>query len=282
MAAVAAWWLWADGVSAQPVIDLDALAEEDTGQTDGIPKVESPSPSSSGPVVAGQMTEAAAAAKKLFDHEHWMAAAIALQRVVDGQTGDDPGNRQLAEYYRAIALYRLELYGASGAAFVAIANNPNHLKFKETYLWLAKLGVTGHASPQVIAQMCSYEDRQIARFDNAQQRDLYWHMNLACARYRFEQQQYVEAIRLAARVEPASAHFGAARVVAAYAYCARGKFDAARRLLRSTIEQVPRQEREALRGVLRRLENRYGTPTPTWRNPAWQYWQRRGFGRHPR
>ncbi|MBN1611254.1 MAG: tetratricopeptide repeat protein [Polyangiaceae bacterium] len=165
---------------------------------------------------------------------------------------------------------------------MAIANNPNHLKFKETYLWLARLSVGRHASPQVIAQMCRYQERQIARFDNAQQRDLYWHRNLIRARYRFEQRQYVDAIRLAARVERASAHSGAARVVAAYAYCARGQLDAARRLLRSTLTQVPRQEREALRRVLRRLENRYGTPTSTWRNPASQYWQRRGFGRHTR
>ena len=282
MVAAAVCWLWPDGVGAQPVMDLDALAEEDTGRTEPIPTVESPSPSASGPVVAGQMTEAAAAAKKAFDREHWMASAIALQRVIDGQTGDDQGNRQLAEYYRAIALHRLELYGASGAAFVAIADNPNHLKFKETYLWLAKLSTSGHASPEVIAQMCSYEDRQIARFDNAQQRDLYWHSNLICARYRFDRQQYVEAIRLAGRVEPTSAHFGAARVVAANAYCARGQLDAARRLLRATLTQVPRQEREALRQVLRRLENRYDTPTPTWRNPARQYWQRRGFVHHTR
>src|ERR1043165_3327879 len=38
-------------------------------------------------VVAGQMTEDAAAAKSLFDKQKWAEAALALHRVVAGETG---------------------------------------------------------------------------------------------------------------------------------------------------------------------------------------------------
>src|SRR5690242_14622286 len=45
-----------------------------------------------GPVTAGQMTEEAAQAKRLFDGERWAEAAVILKRVFDGETGDDEGN----------------------------------------------------------------------------------------------------------------------------------------------------------------------------------------------
>src|SRR5438046_2041989 len=51
-----------------------------------------------GPVTAGQMTEEAAQGKRLFDSERWSEAALILKRVVDGETGDDEGNKQIAQY----------------------------------------------------------------------------------------------------------------------------------------------------------------------------------------
>jgi len=56
------------------------------------------------PPVAGQMTELAAQAKRLFDGEKWQEAALALYRVYKGETGDDEGNKQLAQCHLAICL----------------------------------------------------------------------------------------------------------------------------------------------------------------------------------
>ncbi|MBX3190260.1 MAG: hypothetical protein KF819_24890, partial [Labilithrix sp.] len=97
-------------------------------------------PAASGPpAVAGQMTEQAAQAKRLFDGEKWGDAALALYRVYKGETGDDEGNKQLAQYHLAISLYRLKFYQGAYGIFSEIADKPNHLKFNETLLWLAKL-----------------------------------------------------------------------------------------------------------------------------------------------
>ena len=92
--------------AAQEVLDLD---EEEKKQKEGKGGVidldeDAPEGQETGPVAAGQMTEQAAAAKKLFDRERWSEAALALYRVVAGETGDDPGNQQLAQYYLAISL----------------------------------------------------------------------------------------------------------------------------------------------------------------------------------
>lgn len=160
-----------------------------------------------GPVVAGQMTEEMAAAKKLFDKERWSEAAQALYRVVRNETGDDPGNKQLAQYYLAISLYRVKFYQGSYALFSQIADNKNHLKFKETLLWLAKLATQLPEPADIIERVGKYTDDQVARFDNEQQRDLFWQLNYMLGRYKYRNRQYEEAIRLFNKVDRRSEYY---------------------------------------------------------------------------
>lgn len=207
-------------VRAQEVIDLD----EDTPKkpakkgTKAAPKkgdaggavdidLDEDAPAEQGPVVAGQMTDEAAAAKKLFDKERWSDAAIALNRVVEGETGDDPGNQQVFEYYLAITLYRLKFYQASFEGFSKIADNKNHLKFKETLLWLAKLATQLPEPADIVERVGRYTDEQVARFDNAQQRDLYWQLNYLLGRYKYRNRSYEEAIRLFGKVSRDSEYY---------------------------------------------------------------------------
>lgn len=165
------------------------------------------SPAEQGPVTAGQMTDEAAAAKKLFDKERWSEAGLALFRVVNGETGDDPGNKQLAQYYLAISLYRLKFYQASYAIFSVIADNSNHLKFKETLLWLAKLATQLPEPADIIERVGKYTDEQIARFDNAQQRDLFWQLNYMLGRYKYRNRQYEDAVRVFQKVDKKSEYY---------------------------------------------------------------------------
>ena len=195
--------------AAQQVLDLDAEEKKDKQAEGGVIDLdeEEGGEEAAGPVAAGQMTEQAAAAKKLFDRERWSEAALALYRVVAGETGDDPGNQQLAQYYLAISLYRLKFYQASYAIFSVIADNRNHIKFKETLLWLAKLATQLPEPADIIERVGKYTEDQLARFDNAQQRDLYWQLNYMLARYKYRNRQYQEAIRLFRRVDRDSAYY---------------------------------------------------------------------------
>jgi hypothetical protein len=109
--------------SAQPkpkVINLD-----EPGETQ---------PTNEEPVQAGQMTEEAAQAKRLFDAERWSEAALLLKRVVDGDTKDDEGNKQIAQYHLAIALYRLQFFQSSYWLFQQISAKKNHLKYGDTLI----------------------------------------------------------------------------------------------------------------------------------------------------
>src|SRR5690242_15987852 len=146
----------------QGVIDLD----EDDEQADDAPPA---APA----VTAGTMSEGARAAKALFDAQKWPEAALALYGVVAGETGDDDGNKQLAQYFLSISLYRMKLYQASYALFGFIADNRNHLKFGETLLWLAKLATQLPEPADIIERVGRYRDTELAAFNNDKQKDLY-------------------------------------------------------------------------------------------------------------
>lgn len=170
------------------------------GQTIDIDLEEGEEAGPSGPAVAGQMTEEAAQAKRLFDGEKWAQAALALNRVRAGETGDDEGNKQVASYNLAISLYQLKLYQASYNIFSEIADNPNHLKFNETLLWLSKLATQLPEPADIIERVGKYKEEAVARFDNANQRELYWQLNYLLGRYKYRNRQYEEAIRLFRKV----------------------------------------------------------------------------------
>jgi hypothetical protein len=160
-----------------------------------------------GPVTAGQMTEAAAQAKRLFDAERWGEAALLLKQVVDKETNDDAGNRQIAQYHLAITLYRLQFYQASYDIFRKIADNPNHLKFKETLLWLAKLATQLPEPADIIGAVGKYSKDQVGRFDNEQQRDLFYQLNYLLGRSMYRKREWQQAIDLFSNVKQESPYF---------------------------------------------------------------------------
>lgn len=154
--------------------------------------------------VAGQMTEQAAQAKRLFDGEKWSEAEVALKRVADGETGDDEGNKQLADYHRAIVLFRLKRFDESAARFRTFSRNPGHLKFFETLLWIVKLA---RDEPKVVRleDAALYTPEEIARFDNSNQRDTFGAAAYLVGHERYDEGNLSEAQKLfeiAKRVGP--------------------------------------------------------------------------------
>jgi tetratricopeptide (TPR) repeat protein len=186
-----------DKKGGKPVeVDLDADKDKDAGK--------GKKGGDSGPVTAGQPTEEAATAKRLFDSEKWAEAALALSRVQKGETGDDEGNKQEAQYRLAVALYKLKFYQASYAIFSEIADKPNHLKFNETLLWLAELATTLPEPADIVERVGKYNDEQVGRFNNNTQKPLFWQLNFLLGRYKYRNRQYEEAIQLFEKVDKKS------------------------------------------------------------------------------
>lgn len=159
------------------------------------------------PPQAGQMTEQAAQAKRLYDSEKWWEAALALDRVAKGETGDDEGNKQIAQFNLAKALYKLKFYQAAYGIFSLIAEKPNHLKFNETLLWLAKLATDLPEPADIVERVGKYNDEQISRFNNPEQRDLFWQLNYLLGRYKYRNRQYEDALRLFGKVDRQSKYY---------------------------------------------------------------------------
>jgi hypothetical protein len=185
----------------------DSIELDDPGTPSGDGK-STPKAADSGPApVAGQMTEQAAQAKRLFDGEKWGDASLALYRVYKGETGDDEGNKQLAQYHLAISLYRLKFYQAAYGIFSEIADKPNHLKFNETLLWLAKLATDLPEPADIVERVGKYNDAAIEKFNNQNQRELYWQLNYLLGRYKYRNRQYEDALRLFSKVSRESKYY---------------------------------------------------------------------------
>ena len=191
------------GGGGDQAIELDEPAPPQNGAAKPAPKAADMGP----PPVAGQMTEQAAQAKRLFDGEKWGDAALALYRVHKGETGDDEGNKQLAQYHLAICLYRLKFYQGAYGIFSEIADKPNHLKFNETLLWLAKLATDLPEPADIVERVGKYNDEQISKFNNSNQRELFWQLNYLLGRYKYRNRQYDDALRLFSKVARESKYY---------------------------------------------------------------------------
>ncbi len=152
------------------------------------------------PATAGQPTEAFAQAKRLFESERWVEALPAFQRVTSGESSDDEGNRQLAEYYLAVTFTKLKQSISAMDAFEPLAKNPSHLKHKETAMWLVHLATDPLATERAVDALYLYTDRDLAAYDNPAQRDELYLMQLARARAAYRKGRYDEALSILVHV----------------------------------------------------------------------------------
>lgn len=206
--------------SAQ-VIDMDEdddVVDMDEGGGEKVIDLDSEGGSPGVAAVAGQPTSDMAQAKAAFDKKSWAQAAEGLHKVVSGATGDDEGNKQLAEFYLAQSLYFLKFYQASFDGFTKIAANPSHQKFAETLLWLAKLATDLPEPADIISHVGKYSDEQLARFDNKAQQKLYWKLNYLLGRYNYRKANFQEAIRLFQQVNAQSEDYVNAQFFAGVSY----------------------------------------------------------------
>src|SRR5262245_30581420 len=92
------------------------------------------------PPKAGQATKTLERALKLYDADDYPMASIELNKVVEGQSGDDEGNKQRAEFFMGKALFNMKYYSASLSYFDRIVQKgPAHRYYAKTLQWLASL-----------------------------------------------------------------------------------------------------------------------------------------------
>jgi len=183
-----------------------------------------PTPYVQGPAAQpGPPTEAFAQAKRLFDAERWLEAIGALQRVVNDTSGDDEGNRQIAEFELAVSYYRAHQMGLAMDIFEAIGRNPSHAKHQQTELWLGKMALEPTTTVRAVDVLYLYTDRESALLDNQEQRDMLYVIQLARARAAYRKGRYDEALTILLHVRTYAPIRTLADGCAAFAAAARGK-----------------------------------------------------------
>ena len=89
---------------------------------------------------AGPASKTLERALKLYDAEDYTMSTIELNKVVEGQSGDDEANKQRAEFYMGKALFNMKYYSASLSYFDRIVQKgPAHRYYQKTLQWLASL-----------------------------------------------------------------------------------------------------------------------------------------------
>ncbi|CAN5518362.1 hypothetical protein BH09MYX1_BH09MYX1_00780 [soil metagenome] len=75
-------------------------------------------------------------AKRARDAERWVDAGQGFREVAKRNGADDRATRQLAEYYFAVALYRLKFYTEAGSIFRAVRAQDGNAKRDDAGRWL--------------------------------------------------------------------------------------------------------------------------------------------------
>jgi tetratricopeptide (TPR) repeat protein len=180
-----------------------------------------------GPVIAGPRTETAARSEELFDMALYYEAAPLLQGVAAGETGDDEGNREIAQYHLAVALFRVKLYEACFGVLSAIADQPRHRKRRESLFWLSRLAHVLPDPRDAIERIGAYAPSEIAPFDSPQQREIYWDLSYLLGQHFYRRHRREDAIRHFEKVDWKSRHFVEARFLSGILHAERKEWEAA-------------------------------------------------------
>jgi tetratricopeptide (TPR) repeat protein len=133
-------------------------------------------------------------ALKLYDAEDYTTATIELNKVVEGQSGDDDANRQKAEFYMAKALYNMRYYSASLNYFDRVVQKgPEHRYYNKTLVYLAKLSSILPESAGVLEKIGKYTRADLDQPALEGSKDELYYL---LGRYNYAKGNFKEAIEL--------------------------------------------------------------------------------------
>jgi len=148
------------------------------------------------PPAQGPPSEALANALRLYQQEKYAQASVQFQRIVDGETGDQPANVQKAQFFLGKCLYHLKFYQAALGVFEQIVNmTTGHLYFQATLQWLAQLARELPEPADIIGLVGKYGDSisVLQEFNTSETKDLYNELLFLMGRYWYRQGEFAKA-----------------------------------------------------------------------------------------
>jgi len=156
------------------------------------------------PPEEGPPSAALANALKLYQEDRHQEASVQLQRIVEGETPDTPGNQQKAQFFLGKSLYHLGYYQSALAIFDEISQQgTGHLFFEQSLQWLAQLASQLPEPAGIIEKVGRYDLSQIEQFNNGEGKAIYAQLLYLLGRSKYSQGEVEQAIELFEKV-PAS------------------------------------------------------------------------------
>ncbi|MDD5305766.1 MAG: tetratricopeptide repeat protein [Deltaproteobacteria bacterium] len=168
-----------------------AKAQDMVFTTSDVGEVAAPPPTASGPP-----SEALANALRLYQQEHYAQAAVQFQRIIQGETGDQPANVQKAQFFLGKCFYHLGFYQAALGVFEEIAMmSTGHLYFQTSLQWLAQLSRELPEPAGIIGLVGRYGDSisVLQEFNKKETKDLYNELLYLMGRYWYQQGEFAKA-----------------------------------------------------------------------------------------
>jgi TolA-binding protein len=214
-----------------------APADKGAGAKGAAPKVEKSAPKP--PPEEGPPSAALANALKLYQEDRHQEAAVQLQRIVEGETPDTPGNQQKAQFFLGKSLYHLGYYQSALAVFDEISQqSTGHLFYDQTLQWLAQLASQLPEPAGIIDKVGRYDISQIEQFNNGEGKPIYAQLLYLLGRSKYSQGEFEQAIELFDKVPSSSKWYVQARMFQGISYVRMRQARPAIQAFRSIIDAL--------------------------------------------
>jgi tetratricopeptide (TPR) repeat protein len=158
---------------------------------------------------AGPPSKVLERALKLYDAEDYYNASIELNKVIEGQSGDDEANKQRAEFFMGKTLFNMKYYSASLSYFDRIVQKgAAHRYYQKTLQWLASLSRFLPESAGVLEKIGKYTKGDLDQPALEPVRDELYYL---LGRYHYQKGNFKEAIDLFASVPEKSEFYPKAK-----------------------------------------------------------------------
>lgn len=202
---------------------------------------------------SGPPSKAMQKALKLYENKDYYSASIELHKVIEGETGDSPGNKQRAEFWMGKTLYHLNFYSAALSYFDRIVQRgEGHRYFGATLRWLASLSRQLPESVGILKKVGKYDRSQLEQPALEKIRNELFYL---LGRYHYTEGNFKEAISLFAAIPSTSPFFARAKfmegITHVRTYKAKPAASAFRELLRTAVEAPATNEIKQFEGLAR-------------------------------
>lgn len=175
---------------------------------------EAPAPPQQGPP-----SEALANALRLYQQQRYNEAAVQLQRVAKGKTGDAGGNVQKGQFFLGKALYHLELYQSALSIFDEISKQgQQHLFYGQTLQWVAQLATQLPQPAGMVEVVGRYGSGALQQFNRSGTRDIYNRLLFLMGRSKYQKGEFKRAVDLFGQVSKTSDRYVKAKFLQGVSY----------------------------------------------------------------